>query len=98
MQESVTSKEAVVLKLLSEGDTMVCLDARYPGVHVPPQHVQNPNLRLILNLNFPHPITVTADGISANMHVVFTIGCTYKTDFCGYRPAATVRTAGHANA
>jgi len=67
MQESLTSKEAVVLKLLSEGDTMVCLDARRPGVHVPPQHAQNPNLRLILNLNFPHPIEVTVEGISTNL-------------------------------
>lgn len=67
MQESLTNKEAVVLKLLSEGDTMLCLDARFPGVHVPAQHAQNPNLHLVLNLNFPHPIDITAEGISANL-------------------------------
>lgn len=67
MQENLTNKEAVVLKLLSEGDTMLCLDARVPGIHVPAQHAQNPNLRLILNLNFPQPIDITAEGISANL-------------------------------
>lgn len=56
-----------MLKLLEEGDTMLCLDARREGVHVPKQHAQNPNLRLILNVNFPQPIDVTAEGISANL-------------------------------
>jgi stringent starvation protein B len=36
-------------------------------VCVPPQHASNPDLRLILNLNFPRPIEVTADGISASL-------------------------------
>jgi stringent starvation protein B len=67
MHDIPTSKEAVVLKLLSEGDTMLCLDARRQGVRVPPEHAHNPALRLILNLNFPHPIEVTADGICANL-------------------------------
>jgi stringent starvation protein B len=61
------SKEAVVLQLLEEGDTTLCLDARYEGVEVPRQHAQNPSLQLILNLNFPHPIHVSEDGISANL-------------------------------
>ena len=61
------SKEAVVLQLLEEGDTTLCLDARHEGVDVPRQHAQNPSLQLILNLNFPHPIDVSADGISANL-------------------------------
>ncbi|PON09965.1 hypothetical protein C2W62_52635, partial [Candidatus Entotheonella serta] len=56
-----------VLQLLEEGDTTLCLDARYEGVEVPRQHAQNPSLQLILNLNFPHPIHVSADGISANL-------------------------------
>ena len=67
MPDTPTSKEAVVLKLLAEGDTMLCLDARYQGVHVPPQHASNHALRLILNLNFPQPIEVTAQGVSANL-------------------------------
>jgi stringent starvation protein B len=67
MPDTPTSKEAVVLKLLSEGDTMLCLDARRQGVRVPPQHTDNHALRLILNLNFPQPIDVTAEGVSANL-------------------------------
>lgn len=67
MPETPTSKEAFVLKLLSEGDTMLCLDARHQGVRVPPQHAENHALRLVLNLNFPQPIEVTAEGVSANL-------------------------------
>jgi stringent starvation protein B len=67
MPDTPTSKEAVVLKLLAEGDTMLCLDARHQGVRVPPQHATNQALRLILNLNFPQPIEVTAQGVSADL-------------------------------
>jgi stringent starvation protein B len=67
MNDTPLSKEAVVLKLLAEGDTMICLDARCQDVRVPPQHANNHDLRLILNLNFPRPIEVTADGISAGL-------------------------------
>src|SRR5262245_61487509 len=67
MPDTPTSKEAVILKLLSEGDTMLCLDARYKGVCVPPQHTKHHALRLILNRNFPQPIEVTAEGVSANL-------------------------------
>ncbi len=67
MHPNSASKEAVVLKLLEEGDTMLCLDARHEGVHVPPGHAQDPALRLILNLNFPRPIDITAEGISASL-------------------------------
>jgi stringent starvation protein B len=67
MPDTPTSKEAVILKLLSEGDTMLCLDARYKGVRVPPQHTQHHALRLILNHNFPQPIEVTDEGVSANL-------------------------------
>jgi len=67
MPDTPTSKEAVILKLLSEGDTMLCLDARHKGVRVPPQHAKQHALRLILNLNFPQPIEVTAEGVSANL-------------------------------
>jgi stringent starvation protein B len=67
MQDTPTSKEAVVLKLLSEGDTMLCLDARHQDVRVPPQHANNHALQLVLNLNFPQPIDVTAEGVSVNL-------------------------------
>jgi len=67
MSDAPTSKEAVVLKLLAEGDTMLCLDARHQGVRVPSQHANNHALRLILNLNFPQPIEVTAQGVNANL-------------------------------
>ena len=67
MHEPPISKEAVVVKLLEEGDTMLCLDARCQGVLVPPQHTHDPALRLILNMNFPQPIEITAAGISARL-------------------------------
>lgn len=67
MPASPESKEAVILKLLEEGDTMLCLDARAQGVRVPPQHASNPALRLIFNLNFRQPIEVTAEAVSANL-------------------------------
>lgn len=67
MRRDAKSKAAVVLKLLEEGDTMLCLDARHTGVAVPPQHANNPSLRLVLNLNFPYPIEVTDEGIRANL-------------------------------
>ena len=67
MSTPSVSKEAVVLKLLAEGDTMLCLDARHPDACVPPHQARNPALRLILNLNFPRPIDVTAEGISVNL-------------------------------
>ncbi len=67
MPDIPTSKEAVILKLLSEGDTMLCLDARHTGVRVPPQHANHHALRLILNRNFPQPIEVTAEGVSTNL-------------------------------
>lgn len=67
MREAPKSKEAVILELLAEGDTMICLNARHQGVRVPPQHANDPALRLILNLNFPQPIEVTAAGISAKL-------------------------------
>ena len=61
------NKEAVVLKLLAEGDAMLCLDARHPDVRVPPHQADNPALRLILNRKFPRPIDVSEAGISVNL-------------------------------
>ena len=67
MNTTPASKEAVVLKLLSEGDTMLCLDARHPDACVPPHQAGNPALRLILNRQFPHPIDVSEEGIGVNL-------------------------------
>jgi stringent starvation protein B len=67
MDLSPPDKETAILQLLAEGDTMLCFDARHKGVRVPAEHALNPALRLILNLNFPHPIDVTAEGISARL-------------------------------
>ena len=60
-------KREVVEEMLAKGDTMICLDSRYPGVRVPVQHRGNPDLRLILNLNFRHSITTMPDGIQAEL-------------------------------
>lgn len=67
MTRDPRSKATIVLKLLEDGDIMLCLDARHEGVAVPREHAQNPSLRLILNLNFPSPIDVTDEGVSVNL-------------------------------
>ncbi len=67
MTHDPQSKATVILKLLEEGDAMLCLDARHADVAVPREHAQNPSLRLILNLNFPSPVDVTDEGVSANL-------------------------------
>jgi hypothetical protein len=64
---SMPDRTAVVLKLLEEGETMLALDARRPGVRVPPQHRSNKALRLILDRSFPNPIEVTNRGISTRL-------------------------------
>jgi len=67
MEDSNKNKYDLLMHLLSEGDTMVCLDARAPGVSVPPQHKTNPKLSLIINLNFKRPIEVTTEYIMASL-------------------------------
>ena len=67
MDTTRASKEAVVLKLLAEGDTMLCLDARHADACVPPHQAGNPALRLVLNLKFPRPIEVSEEGIGVNL-------------------------------
>lgn len=67
MDATPASKEEVVLKLLADGDTMLCLDARHPEACVPPHQTGNPALRLILNLKFPRPIDVSEEGIGVNL-------------------------------
>lgn len=61
------NKHDLLVLLLSEGDAMVCLDARRPEVDVPAQHKTNPKLSLIINLNFKRPVEVTAEGIFATL-------------------------------
>lgn len=53
--------------MLSKGDTMICLDSRYPGVQVPANHKDTEDLRLVLNLNFRHSISTLPDGIQAEL-------------------------------
>ena len=61
------NKHSLLIHLLSEGDAMVCLDARKPEVDVPAQHKTNPKLSLIINLNFKRPVEVTPDGVYATL-------------------------------
>ena len=56
-----------LIQLLSEGDAMVCLDARLPNVDVPASHKDNPALSLVFNLNFKRPFNVQEDGIYATL-------------------------------
>lgn len=67
MEDANKNKYDLLMHLLSEGDAMVCLDARAPGVNVPHQHKTNPKLSLIFNLNFKRPIEVTAEGLTATL-------------------------------
>ena len=62
-----SSKEEIVTQLLSEGDVMLCLDARQENVQVPPVHKDDPGLKLIVNLRFPTSVQVTPEGISATL-------------------------------
>ena len=61
------SKREFLLKLLAEGDAMVCLDARHEGVDVPRQHRDNPMLNLVFNLGFRRPFQVEEEGIYATL-------------------------------
>jgi len=53
--------------LLSEGDAMVCLDARHAEVDVPKTHKTNPVLNLVFNLSFRRPIEVEEYGIYSTL-------------------------------
>ena len=61
------NKSKYMLKLLEEGDAMVCLDARHPGVDVPPGHKNNPMLNLVFNLSFRRPFEVQEDAVYATL-------------------------------
>ena len=61
------NKYDLLVQLLSEGDAMVCLDARHSEVDVPNTHKDNPALSLVFNLNFRRPFDVQETGIFATL-------------------------------
>jgi stringent starvation protein B len=67
MDSENKNKYDFLIQLLSEGDAMVCLDARLPNVDVPASHNGNAALSLVFNLNFKLPFDVLEDGIYATL-------------------------------
>ena len=67
MESDNKNKYDFLVQLLSEGDAMVCLDARYPEVDVPGSHKDNPALSLVFNLNFRRPFDIQESGIFATL-------------------------------
>lgn len=63
MEDYNKNKYDLLLSLLSEGDAMVCLDARHPEVDVPQGHKNDPALNLVLNLNFRRPLDIQKEGV-----------------------------------
>jgi len=64
-ETSSSSKEEIVTQLLSEGDVMLCLDARQENVQVPQEYVDNG--KIILNIS---PVAVERLVIN-NEHISF---------------------------
>jgi len=67
MESDNKNKYDFLVQLLSEGDAMVCLDARHSEVDVPNTHKDNPVLSLVFNLNFRRPFDVEETGIFATL-------------------------------
>ena len=67
MESDHKNKYDILVQLLSEGDAMVCLDARHSEVDVPNTHKDNPVLSLVFNLNFRRPFDVEETGIFATL-------------------------------
>jgi stringent starvation protein B len=63
MEDAQKNKYDFLSLLLSDGDAMVCLDARRSDVSVPEKHKDDPSLNLILNLNFRKPIKINEDEV-----------------------------------
>jgi hypothetical protein len=63
MESDNKNKYDILVQLLSEGDAMVCLDARHSEVDVPNIHKDNLALSLVFNLNFRRPFDVQETGI-----------------------------------
>ena len=70
MESDNKNKYDILVQLLSEGDAMVCLDARHSDVDVPNTHKDNPALSLVFNLNFRRPFDVQETGIFATLAFV----------------------------
>ena len=67
MESDNKNKYDILVQLLSEGDAMVCLDARHSEVDVPNTHKDNQALSLVFNLNFRRPFDVEETGIFATL-------------------------------
>jgi len=65
MESDNKNKYDILVQFLSEGDAMVCLDARHPEVDIP--NKDNPALSLVFNLNFRRPFDVQETGIFATL-------------------------------
>lgn len=83
------NKQQAVEEMLSKGDTMICLDSRYPGVQVPDDHKGKEDLRLVLNLNFRHSISTFPEGVQAELlfgGVPFLCWIPYESLWAVYNP------------
>jgi stringent starvation protein B len=67
MESDNKNKYDFLVQLLSEGDAMVCLDARNPEVDVPNSHKNNSSLSLVFNMKFRRPFDVQESGIFATL-------------------------------
>ena len=67
MESDNKNKYDFLIQLLSEGDAMVYLDARYQTVDVPSSHKSNPSLSLVFNMNFRRPFDIQETGIYATL-------------------------------
>ena len=64
----VPDKRQTLLHFLERGVTMVHLDARQPGVVVPPQYAQEPHLRLNLSYRYNIPdLELRERGVQATL-------------------------------
>lgn len=70
MTPPLPEKRAVVERLLGAGAVLLHLDARRPGVKVPPAHAADPRLVLRIGYGLKPPIpdlTVDGDGVTATL-------------------------------
>ncbi|MEW6441702.1 MAG: hypothetical protein AB1640_12275 [bacterium] len=82
-------KKEVLERMLAKGDTMLCINSRHESVLVPENHRGKVDLRLILNLNFRHPIEVLPDGVRADLlfgGVRFTCWIPYESLWAAFNP------------
>ncbi len=82
-------KREAVERLLGNGDTMLCIDSRHPGVDVPEVHMGKADLRLILNTGFRHPVSVQEHGIDAELlfgGAAWRCWIPYESLWCAFNP------------